>query len=268
MDEEIRRTPSLMKDCIKRYFYEGWTGDPTRQENHRIVAWLVIELHRMRFKDEEVLDKMVSWANKSYHNIPARKLESLKRHVLAILKKPYELGCPRKKSKYNYQSVLADICFREVDTCFYHEEFNRMQHNLKTLKIDETNYHRYGWPKYLLENHGSYGFYADLIYSIMREWESENNIPPGGKLYISYRKMTEKIQLIHIGPKPYPMEAVRATRVLEQVGLVEIVERGRRRGERAISQPRANGYRRILPIPKPPDTQEKTVVTHTYLHIP
>ena len=56
MDEEIRRTPSFMKDCVKRYFYEGWTGDPTRQENHRIVAWLVLELHRMRIKDEEVIE--------------------------------------------------------------------------------------------------------------------------------------------------------------------------------------------------------------------
>ena len=263
-DGKIRRTPSIMKDCIKKYYYEGWTGDPTRQENHRIVAWLVLELHRMGFKDEEVLDKMVSWANKSFFNIPQRKLESFKRHVLAILKTPFELGCLKKKSESGYQSMLSDICLREEETCFYHEEFNRIKHNSRVLRINETNYHMYGWTQYLLENYGSNGFYADLIYGIMREWEADNNIQPGGKLFIGYRQMTQRIQFIRRGSKPHPMEALRATRVLEEVGLIEIVERGKRRGERAISQPRANGYRRILPIPRLPHTQEKKLVTHTY----
>ncbi len=251
MDDSIRRTPSIMKDCVRKYYHEEWKGDPTSHEAHKIVPWLVLEFHRMRLKNEEVLDKMVIWAEQTYPNISLKKLETLKRYVITILKNPYELGFPRKKSKIGYQSVLSDICFRDGEGCLYYDEFNRIRQNLSSLKINESNYHRYGWPEYLREKYGGYGIYADLIYQIYRLWESEHNIPAGEKLCIGYREMTKRIQFIRRGAKPFPMEAFRATRILNDVGLIRIVEHGKRRGDKAFSQPRANGYRRVIPIPKP-----------------
>ncbi|MFX1538554.1 MAG: hypothetical protein ACFFDI_30555 [Promethearchaeota archaeon] len=255
MNEEVKRTPSLMKECIRRFYYENWFGDPTAQENFVIVRWIILELNRMGFNKEEVLDKMIDWAKRSYPSISPRKMESLKRHVLAILESPHELGCPKSNSKYVYQSKLSDICFRDVEPCIYYEEFGRLRHNLSTLKINETNYHRYGWPEYLHNNFGQLGFYADKIYGIFREWECKYSIPAGEKLCISFRKMVKLIAFNERDVCPLPMQALRATRILEDVGLIKLVEHGKRRGEKAVSQPRANGYRRIIPIPKPPENR-------------
>ena len=252
MDEEVKRTPSEMKDCIRKLYYNDWRGDPTRGENFYLVRWLILEFARMSFSDHEVLDKIVNWGEKVYKNMPLKKIESLKKHVHAILKDPKELGCPPKKSKIGYRSVLSDICFREYEECLYHKEFKRLQGNLRSLKVRETMYEKFGWPEVLLNYNPSLGFYADLIYKIFRNWEREHQIPPGEKLCLGYREMTKRIQLMHKGIKPYPMDALRTTRLLEEVGLIQIVERGKRRGEKAISQPRANGYKRVIPIPKPP----------------
>ena len=249
--DDVKRTPSVLKDCIKKLFHEDWRGDPTSSDNFPIVRWLILEFVRLGFSDQDVLDKMICWGEKVYPNTPPRIIESLQKHVRAILVDPKELGCPRKKSKIGYNSVLSDICFRDAEECYYHKEFNRIQGNLRSLKVSETMYEKFGWPECLFKYNPSHGIYADLIYKIFREWERENQIPPGEKLCIGYREMVKRIQFKRKGVKPYLMVAVRTTRLLEEVGLIKLVEKGKRRGAKAVSQPRANGYKRMIPIPKP-----------------
>jgi hypothetical protein len=249
-DNQVKKTPSIMKDCVKEFFDYG-VGDPTREENHRIVRWLVLELARLENENEDVLAQMMAWAQKTYPNISPNKLSSVKKHVLWTLKNPFELGCPPKNKIKPSQSVLADCCFREEQGCKYYEEFSRLRRNLLSIEVEESLYSKYGWEEYLRDHSKSYGIYADVIYKMLRELEREREIQAGGMVTVGCNALANKINLRRNGPLVHDMTVWISTKVLEQVGLITIPVKGKRRGKNAKSRPMANGYCRVIPIPKP-----------------
>lgn len=266
MDNFVRRTPSMMKSCLKE-IWDNWSSDPSRGDNRRIIAWFIMELKRMDYSDGDVWARIDDWMNERSPFLSQSKIESVRALVFKILENPYELGCPSDRPYKAHKSVLSEICFRHDRPCPYYEEFQRINKKLKSFKIDETLYSKYRWTDELMKANPSNGLYADIIYKILRNLELERGIPPGGTIYVGYRKMATIITLKRRGPTPHPMTLCRATRVLETSGLIKIVEHGLPRGGRAISKPRANGYRRVIPIPAPEGRIDPApldgVVTHT-----
>ena len=156
MDEFIQRTPSIMKSCLKE-LWDNWIGDPTKQDNRKTVSWFVLEFHRIGYSNEDIVEKILDWAEDKYPLLSIRKKENLRSLVLKILENPFQLGCPSNRPDKPYQSKLSDICFREERKCPYDEECKQIRQKLSLFKIDETVYNKYGWPEILQAASGALG---------------------------------------------------------------------------------------------------------------
>jgi len=244
-EANILNTPNIMKDCLKAHFEKGLQDG---LDENRTLYYIITELIRLGYSKEKIARKIDSWFKKMGKKLPPNKF---KEKVLSVidwaLKRPRELGCSAKGSL-----KILGYCLKENVpnyTCRYEERMKTIRKILSNPKhFNESAFHDYRWPEFLFRVKKGAGFYATEVYKLIRRTETLRGLIPGDIVFLGFAAMQQFFLTEYRGLCPSQMTMFRAVKVLEEFGLIKQVIKGKR-GE---TSKQSNGYRRILPIPKPP----------------
>lgn len=240
----ILNTPNIMKDCLKIHFERGLQEG---FDENTTGYYIVTELIRLGYSREQIVAEMDRWYKKMGKTLSPNRF---KEKVISVIdwafRNPRELGCSEKGSL-----KMFGYCLEKNDrecTCEYKDRMIKIRKILSNPKhFNETAFHEYGWPEFLLKAKKGAGFYAAEVYKLIRRTETLRGLIPGDIVFLGFAEMRSFFLTQYRDLRPSLMAMVRAIRVLEEFGLIKCVIKGKR--GKAARQ--ANGYRRVLPIPKP-----------------
>ncbi len=251
----------LIRPCV-RALLEGVEGYPKHGNWHissqkRGAYLLALELKRVGCPKEMTVTILLGWnEHKNFPPIPGYKTRS---HVIDLVEWVYH----KSSSKLSCHGILRNggaalngnifdpICWENVGkTCSFHSAFQERKFSDDPLSPpDLRQYMQSGWPHYLQERNG---IVADYAYRILTHLEAEGGLMPGDIIFVGFREL--HMRYIRRRKDHISLQTIcRAVKRLESEGLVEVAERG----IGTIEARKANGYRRILPLPSPPTLGSK-----------
>jgi len=245
-EANILNTPNIMKDCLKIHFERGLQGG---FDENSTSYYIVTELIRLGYSQEQIVAEMDNWYKKMGKTLPPNRF---KERVISVIDWAFrnlrELGCSEKGSL-----KMFGYCLKKNDpeyTCEYKERMIKIRKVLSNPKhFNESAFHEYGWPEFLLKVKKGAGFYAAEVYKLIRRTETLRGLIPGDIIFLGFAEMRRSFMTQCRDLRPSQMTMFRAIKILEEFGLIKCVVKGKR----GIARRQANGYRRILPIPKPPE---------------
>lgn len=250
-----------IKDCVRQLLARGVHEKPPpgkwhRSEQKKAAYLILLELQRIDVDRDEPRQMIVDWNED--RNDPPMPMSQARHHIVDLVDwvydraeksdRRFELGCTGllRDGGLAMRGVHFDPICLGPENCDYHQ--SRIGRSLDSF--DEDAFYDNGWYTYLLNNFVN-GMYAYKLYLELRYIAMEKGLSQRDPIYVGFRALAKRLSK-KIKDDPSPMGVVRAMRVLEQVGLVKTVEKGRP----GPHGKRANGYMRILPIPGVPDKDE------------